>query len=64
MTTGLCWATCDCGRRSHRKARHLMLQNGGRLFNSKRDRFDELTDAEIAAMEQAVQRALATTPDV
>lgn len=42
----------------------LMLQNGGRLSNSKRDRFDELTDAEIAAMEQAVQRALTTTPDV
>ena len=42
----------------------LMLQNGGRLSSSKRDRFDELTDAEIAAMEQAVQRALATTPDV
>ncbi|WP_327753692.1 Fic family protein [Sphingobium sp. SJ10-10] len=37
----------------------LMLQNGGRLSNSKRRQFDELTDAEIAEMEQAVQRALA-----
>ncbi|MFC4592935.1 hypothetical protein ACFO3E_01825 [Sphingobium tyrosinilyticum] len=42
----------------------LMLQNGGRLSNSKRDRYDELTEAEIATMEQAVQRALATPPDV
>ena len=33
----------------------LMLQNGGRLSKSKRGQFDELTDAEIAAMEQAVQ---------
>lgn len=42
----------------------LMLQNDGRLSNSKRGQFDELTDAEIAAMEQAVQRALAEPPDV
>lgn len=42
----------------------LMLQNGGCLSNSKRDRSDELTDAEISALEQAVQRALATSPDV
>ncbi|WP_217991056.1 Fic family protein [Novosphingobium sp. Chol11] len=42
----------------------LMLQNGGRLSNSERDRFNELTDAEIAAMEQAVQQALATSLDV
>lgn len=42
----------------------LMFQNGGRLSNSKRSQFDELTDAEIAAMEQAVQRALAEAPDV
>ncbi|UXC90265.1 Fic family protein [Sphingobium sp. RSMS] len=42
----------------------LALQNGGRLSNSKRRQFDELTDAEITAMEQAVQRALAEAPDV
>ena len=42
----------------------LTLQNGGRLSNTKRGQFDELTDAEIAAMEQAIQRALAEAPDV
>lgn len=42
----------------------LLLQNGGKLSNSKRGQFDELTDAEIAAMEQAVQRAMAEAPDV
>ena len=33
----------------------LLLQNGGRLSNSKRPMFAELTTAEVAAMEQAVQ---------
>ncbi|PZU56410.1 MAG: cell filamentation protein Fic [Sphingobium sp.] len=42
----------------------LMLQNGGRLSNSKRGQFDELTDTEIAAMEQATQRAMADAPDM
>lgn len=42
----------------------LMLQNGGRLSNSKRGQFDELTDAEIVAMEQALQRAMADAPEV
>ncbi|WP_454888285.1 Fic family protein [Sphingobium herbicidovorans] len=42
----------------------LMLQNGGRLSNSKRGQFDELTDAEIAEMEQAVQWALAEAGDI
>lgn len=37
----------------------LMLQNGGRLSKSKRGQFVELTDAEIAAMEQSVQQARA-----
>ncbi|EPR14854.1 hypothetical protein M527_27275 [Sphingobium indicum IP26] len=41
----------------------LLLQNGGRLSNSKRGQFDELTDTEIAEMEQAVQRALARAPE-
>ena len=41
----------------------LMLQNGGRLSNSKRGQFDELTDPEIAGMEQAVQRAVAEAPE-
>ena len=42
----------------------LMLQNGGRISNSKRGQFDELTDAEIAEMERAVQRALAAATDI
>ena len=42
----------------------LMLQNGGRLSKSKRGQFDELTEAEIAKMEQAVQRALAEAGDI
>ena len=37
----------------------LMLQNDGRLSKSKRGQFVELTDAEIAAMEQSVQQARA-----
>jgi len=41
----------------------LMLQNDGRLSKSKRGQFDELTDAEIAEMEQAVQRAMAEATD-
>ncbi|MFB9048203.1 hypothetical protein ACFFV8_05730 [Sphingobium indicum] len=41
----------------------LMLQNGGRVSNSKRGQFDELTDPEIAGMEQAVQRPVAEAPE-
>ncbi|WP_066699720.1 hypothetical protein [Sphingobium amiense] len=42
----------------------LLLQNGGKLSNSKRSQFDELTEAEIAAMEQTVQRAMTEAPDM
>jgi len=38
----------------------LCLQNGGRLASGKRTTFPELTDAEIAAMEVAVQAAIRT----
>ena len=37
----------------------LLLQNGGRLARSRRARFAELTDDELAAMEDAVQAVLA-----
>lgn len=37
----------------------LMLQNSGHLSKTKRDQFKELRDEEIAAMEQAVQAAMA-----
>lgn len=37
----------------------LMLQNGGHLSKGKRGQFEELSDEEIAAMEQAVQAAMA-----
>ncbi len=37
----------------------LCLQNGGRLASGRRTTFPELTDAEIAAMEEAVQAAIA-----
>jgi Fic family protein len=37
----------------------LCLQNGGRLAGGRRTTFAELTDAEIAAMEEAVQAAIA-----
>ena len=37
----------------------LCLQNGGRLAGGRRTTFPELTDAEIAAMEEAVQAAIA-----
>lgn len=37
----------------------LMLQNGGHLSGTKRGQFKELSDEEIAAMEQAVQAAMA-----
>ena len=36
----------------------LCLQNGGRLASGRRTTFPELTDAEIAAMEAAVQAAI------
>ena len=42
----------------------LLLQNGGRLSKSKRGQFDELTDAEVAEMEQAVQRGQAEAADI
>ena len=35
----------------------LCLQNGGQLSKAKRGHFLELTDAEIASMEDAIQRA-------
>ena len=35
----------------------LVMQNGGRLSDSKRGRFAELDDSEIAAMEAAVRAA-------
>ena len=35
----------------------LVMQNQGRLSAAKRGYFNELTDAEIAAMEQAVASA-------
>jgi hypothetical protein len=38
----------------------LMLQNDGRLSNSKRSQFEELHDEEVAAMEQAVSAAMAS----
>ncbi|MCL8380865.1 Fic family protein [Xanthobacter aminoxidans] len=41
----------------------LMLQNGGRLSQAKRRQFDELSDAEIAAMEIALQRARTASED-
>lgn len=37
----------------------LCMQNGGRLAARKRARFAELTDDEVAAMEDAVMRAMA-----
>ena len=39
----------------------LCMQNGGRLAARKRARFAELTDAEVAAMEDAVQRAMSAS---
>ena len=36
----------------------LCMQNGGKLSNSKRKKFAELTDSEIKAMEAAVQEAM------
>ncbi|SFP93037.1 Fic family protein [Sphingomonas rubra] len=36
----------------------LIFQNGGRLSQAKRDRFQELSDAEIALMEGVVQTAM------
>lgn len=39
------------------------LQNGGRLASGRRTTFPELTDAEIAAMEVAVQAAITTEAD-
>ena len=36
----------------------LCMRNGGRLAARKRARFAELTDDEVAAMEDAVQRAM------
>jgi hypothetical protein len=41
----------------------LCLQNGGRLAGGRRTTFDELSDAEVAAMEAAVQRAITTEAD-
>ncbi len=41
----------------------LCLQNGGRLAGGRRTTFAELTDAEIAAMEAAVQYAIAAEAD-
>ena len=38
----------------------LLMQNGGTLSRSKRGQFAELTDAELAAMETAVQAVTAT----
>lgn len=37
----------------------LCMQNGGRLSARKRDDFEELTDQEIAAMEQGIAKAIA-----
>jgi len=36
----------------------LCMQNGGRLSATKRQQFAELTDAEIARLETAVQQAI------
>lgn len=36
----------------------LLLQNGGRLSKTKRERFDELADDEVQAMEAAVRAAM------
>ena len=41
----------------------LCLQNGGRLSAGKRASFAELTDAEVAAMEAAVQAATMAEAD-
>jgi hypothetical protein len=38
----------------------LAMQNGGRLSSRKRGQFDELSEAEIARMEEAVQYAMGT----
>jgi Fic family protein len=40
----------------------LCLQNNGRLSKAKRDTFAELTDAEIAQLETAIQRAIQEEP--
>jgi hypothetical protein len=41
----------------------LAMQNNGRLPKSRRRHFEELTDAEVAAMEAAVQRAQSAAED-
>jgi tetratricopeptide (TPR) repeat protein len=41
----------------------LCLQNKGRLSNAKRDRFRELNDDEVAALEEAVQAAMQAERD-
>ena len=42
----------------------LLMQNGGILSRAKRAQFAELTDAELAAMETAVQAVMATDPQI
>jgi hypothetical protein len=41
----------------------LCFQNGGRLAKARRASFAELSDVEVAAMEAAVQAALAAEPE-
>jgi hypothetical protein len=36
----------------------IAAHNGGKISSSKRSKFDRLTDSEIAAMEEVVQRHL------